>query len=353
MWFETLIKFLFFLSYVSLDVEFNVFMKDEIMIVIYVNDLIFTKLNLAAIVWLKNALNERFEMSDLSSCIYYLDMMIFRNRNLKQLILNQNVYVEQMLRDHEMWDCKSLIIFINVSCRLIKISDEYTADKSLKISYQSAVRSLMYIMLKTRSNIAYSISMISRYVFNLTQTHWQAVKRIFRYLRETHQMKLMFRETLKSLKNYTNSNWTEDQDIKRLISEYAFNVDNDVISWFSKRQLIVTLSICETEYTKQILVAKEVIWLRNLMIQLTCDVEYSQAVITYENNQSVIVLVKNFQFHARIKHIDIQTHFIKEKVIEESIDLFYVLIDQMIADDLIKSLIRDKFVQFRAALEVE
>ncbi len=73
----------------------------------------------------------------------------------------------------------------------------------------------------------------------------------------------------------------------------------------------------------------------------------------YENNQNAIVFVKKSQFHARIKHIDIQTHFIKEKVIEESIDLFYVLIDQMIIDDLIKSLIKDKFVQFRAALEIE
>jgi hypothetical protein len=89
------------------------------------------------------------------------------------------------------------------------------------------------------------------------------------------------------------------------------------------------------------------------MTQLTCDVEYSQAVIIYEDNQNAIVFVKNSQFHARIKHIDIQTHFIREKVIEGSIDLFYVLIDQMIADDLTKSLIRDKFVQFRAALEIE
>jgi phosphoribosylanthranilate isomerase len=185
-WFKTLIKFLFSFDYVSLNVEFNVFMKNDIMIVIYVNDLIFTKFDRAIIFWLKNALNERFEMSDLNLCIYYLDMMIFRNRSLRQLILNQSVYVEQMLRDHEMWNCKSLITLMNVLCRLIKISDEYIADKSLRISYQSIVKSLMYIMLKTRSNITYFISMISRYVFNLIQIHWQAVKRIFRYLRKTH-----------------------------------------------------------------------------------------------------------------------------------------------------------------------
>jgi hypothetical protein len=125
----------FFLDYVSLNVEFNVFMKDDIMIVIYVNDLIFIEFDLAIIFWLKNALNESFEMSDLKSCIYYLDMMIFKNRRLKLLILNQSVYVEQMLQNHEMWNCKSLIIFMNVSCRLIKIFDEYTVDKSLKTSY--------------------------------------------------------------------------------------------------------------------------------------------------------------------------------------------------------------------------
>jgi hypothetical protein len=82
-WFETLIKFFFFLNYVSFDVEFNVFMKNDIMIIIYENDLIFTRFNLAAIFWLKNVLNNRFEMSDLNSCFYYLDMMIFKNRCLK------------------------------------------------------------------------------------------------------------------------------------------------------------------------------------------------------------------------------------------------------------------------------
>jgi hypothetical protein len=146
-------------------------MKKNIIIVIYVNDLIFTELDSTIIFWLKNALNERFEMSDLSSCFYYLDMMIFEIRRLKLLFLNQSVYVEQMLRNHEMWNCKSLIIFMNVSCRLIKIFDEYTADKNFKISYQSIVKSLMYIMLKTRFDITYFISMINRYVFNLIQTH--------------------------------------------------------------------------------------------------------------------------------------------------------------------------------------
>jgi hypothetical protein len=283
------------------------------MIIIYVNDLIFTKLDFAIIFKLKNVLNERFEMSDLELCIYYLNMKIFKNRRLRLLILNQSVYIEQILRDHEMWNCKSLITFMNVFYRLIKTFDEYIVDKNLKTSYQSTVRLLMYIMLEIRSDIIYSISMINHYVFNFTHTHWQTIKRIFRYLRDTYQMKLIFRERFRRLKDYMNSDWAENQNIKRFTSDYAFNVDNEIINWFSKRQSTMTLFICEVEYTKQIFVVKETIWLRSLMTQLTCDVEYSQTIMIYENNQNVIILVKNFQFHARIKHIDIQTHFIRKK----------------------------------------
>jgi hypothetical protein len=163
----------------------------------------------------------------------------------------------------------------------------------------------MYIMLKIRFDIIYFISVINRYVFNLTQTHWQTIKRIFRYLRKTYQMKLIFREALKSLKNYTNSNWTKNQDIRRFIFEYVFNVNSDVINWLSKRQSTMTLFTCEVEYTEQILIVKKTIWLRNLMTQLTCDVEYSQMIMIYEDNQNVIAFVKNSQFHARIKYINI------------------------------------------------
>ncbi len=171
-WFETLIKFFFSFNYVSLNVEFNVFMKNDIMIVIFVNDLIFTKFDLAIIFWLKNALHEWFEINDLKSCIYHFDMMIVKNRRFKLLILNQNVYVKQILRNHEMWNCKFFVIFMNVSCRLIKIFNDYIVDKNFKTNYQSIVKLLMYIMLKTRFDIIYFISMINRYVFDLIQTHW-------------------------------------------------------------------------------------------------------------------------------------------------------------------------------------
>ncbi len=63
------------------------------------------------------------------------------------------------------------------------------------------------------------------------------------------------------------------------------------------------------------------------MIQLTCDIEYFQTIMIYNDNQKIIALIKNFQFQTRIKYIDIQIYFIEEKMIEKFINLIYVFID--------------------------
>jgi hypothetical protein len=161
-----LIKFLFSLNYFSLNAKINVFIKNQTLIIIYVDDLMMMRFDLMIISILKHVFSEQFEMSDLDFCTFYLDMMIFKDDNVWKLIFKQSVYVKQILWDHEIWDCKSLIIFINVFCRLIKISNEYIVDKNLKISYQSTINSLMYVMLNIKCHLIYFIFVISYYAFN-------------------------------------------------------------------------------------------------------------------------------------------------------------------------------------------
>ena len=105
----------------------------------------------------------------------------------------------------------------------------------------------MYVMLKTRSNIAYAISLISRYSVNPTQTHWNTVIRIFRYLRDTMYYELVYKGSLQALIEYIDFDWAGDST-RRSIFDYLFNVDSGVISWLSKRQVIVALFTCEVEY---------------------------------------------------------------------------------------------------------
>ncbi len=97
-----LINFFLFLDYISLNVKNNVFIKNQTFIIIYVDDLIMTNLDSIAIKTLKHSLNQRFEMNNFDFCIFYFDMIIFRKREFQKLIFDQNVYVEQMFRNHEM-----------------------------------------------------------------------------------------------------------------------------------------------------------------------------------------------------------------------------------------------------------
>ena len=164
---------------------------------------------------------------------------------------------------------------------------------------------------------------------------------------------LVYKESLQALIEYIDFDWADDST-RRSIFDYLFNVDSDVISWSSKRQAIVALFTCEAEYIDQTLTIKEVIWLKTLLNQLLRPRDSdSKIIIIFDDNQSAIALVKNAQFHARIKHINIAHHFVREKVNNDIVNIQFVPTDKQIVDGLIKALCLDKFVAFRDALGVE
>ena len=241
--------------------------------------------------------------------------------------------------------------------KLMRAPDEYEAPRELRKKYQSAVGSLMYLMLGTRPDLAYAVSVVSRYSASPTVCHWTAAKRIFRYLKGTRHFKLQYKGPIRPLAGYTDADWGGDLDTRRSTSGYCFNVGSGVVSWSSKRQDAVSLSTCEAEYRGQTQAAKEAIWLKRLFTELSKDLGEDghavfgpTAVIIYSDNQSAIALAKNPTNHGRTKHIELQQHFIREQVTANAIRLEYVPADLMVADGLTKPLRRDAFARFSKAL---
>jgi hypothetical protein len=91
------------------------------------------------------------------------------------------------------------------------------------------VGSLIYTILSTRPDIAFSVSIISRYASNPDDSYLKAVKDIYRYLRSTINYELCFQGTLKSLTGYTNASWGDDTSIRRSTSGYTFNLSSGAI----------------------------------------------------------------------------------------------------------------------------
>jgi hypothetical protein len=108
------------------------------------------------------------------------------------------------------------------------------------VPYVSAVGSLMYAMVCTRSDIAHAMGVLSMYMSKPGKEHWIAVKRVFRYLRGTASYGLCYEgrprlDRVVDIQGFVDADWVGDLDRRRSTSEYVFNLFGGAISWMSKR----------------------------------------------------------------------------------------------------------------------
>lgn len=351
-WYNTLATFLQTLGFKPLDSDTSVFCRDGLIMAIYVDDMLIVGKDEQEIQEVKDALSQRFHMTDLKACHFYLGMEVTRDRPARKLRLCQEAYVRKILSDNGMRDCKPIAVPMAPGTKLQKSDDAFQQNAITIKAYQSMVGSLMYAMLGTRPDIAYAVSCVSRYASNPSDQHIVAVKKIFQYLQGTAHFGLEFTGTLEDLKGFTDADWAGCEDTRRSTSGYVFNLGSAAISWSSKRQATVSLSTCEAELIGQTQATKEAIWLRRFLSHVNPNADLDQATVIFGDNQGAIALAKNPQFHARTKHVAIQDYFVREKVATGEIEMRFVPTQEQIADGLTKPLPKVTFEAFRAAVGV-
>ena len=161
------------------------------------------------------------------------------------------------------------------------------------------------------TDLLLSVGIVSRYMEELTYTHWRALKRILRYVRGTTSLGLYYtRSDDYRLVGYSDSDWCGDVDDWKSTSGYVFFMSNTTFTWLSKNQPIVTWSTCEAEYVAASLSVCHAIWLRNLLSKL--EMKQKGGTVIRIDNKSAIELAKNSVNHGRNKHIDVKFHSIRE-----------------------------------------
>lgn len=211
--------------------------------------------------------------------------------------------------------------------------------------YQALVGAIMYLMLGTRPDLAFAITSLSQFASAPSESHWTALKRVMRYIRSSTDLAITYSardcDEL-SLSGYTDSDWGSTSNDRRSIGGYVFLIAGGAVSWQSKKQATVALSSTEAEYMAATQACKEALWWRSLLRECDVPFKFETPTIIHSDNQSCIALSINPGFHARTKHIDIQHHFIREKVSDGSITLQYVGTNDMVADILTKGLPKPK-----------
>lgn len=310
-------------------------------LLLYVDDMLVACKDKKQIDATKVLLKGEFDMKELGVARKILGMEITRDRNNKRIWLSQKSYVDKVLKTYHMQNRKAVVTPLAQHFKLSsqdcpKCEDDVKYMEN--IPYASVVGSLMYMMVCTRPDIGYAVSLVSRYLSNPGKNHWEAAKWILRYLNGTRNYGLLFGRGCDNgsvIQGFVDADFAKDLDKGRSITGYAFMVLGSLVSWKASLQHVVALSTTESEYIALTEGVKEAIWLKGFVSELGID--NVQAVV-HCDSQGAIQLSRNSIFHERTKHINVKLHFIRDIVQSKEIEIKQVDTKDNAADMLTKVL---------------
>ncbi|XP_022004171.1 uncharacterized mitochondrial protein AtMg00810-like [Helianthus annuus] len=204
------------------------------------------------------------------------------------MFLSQQVYAKEIIDRAGMSTCKPVATPVDTKPKLGSNSGADFEDPTL---YRSLAGALQYLTF-TRPDICYVVQQVCMYMHAPKVDHWNALKRIIRYLQGTSSHGLTIGTSADfSLRAYTVADWAGCPDTRRSTSGYCVYLGPNIVSWSSKRQSVISRSSAEAEYRGVANVVAEICWLRNLLLELHRPV--TTASLVYCDNISAIYLSGN------------------------------------------------------------
>jgi hypothetical protein len=355
-WWKKLNKELKKLEYVPLLSDTNVYVRrgkdDVVILAVYVDDFLMAGSTPKLCDGAEDDLGKVFKVKKLGRPKLLLGITIEYDDEKRTISISQSHYIEYILKRYNMENCKSVATPFDLNEHLTledcpKEDDE--KDRMRDIPYRRALGCLGFLVSGTRLDIAYHVSELGRFQSNPGFAHWQKLLRVLRFLKGTKDLKITYGPGKEwELTGYSDADWGGERDTRRSTTGYGFTFYGGAISWQSRRQPTVARSSTEAEYMAEGAATCEALWYRSLLKELGFPQE--KPTIIRCDNEGAMALAKNPTYHAKTKHIDVQYHFIREKVANGDVRLVYQPTNLMAADMFTKSLGREKIERFRGML---
>ncbi|CAL1397449.1 unnamed protein product [Linum trigynum] len=305
---------------------------------VYVDDVVLTGNDPQLIAQVKSFLHDRFSIKDLGPLKYFLGIEVARSP--EGVVLSQRKYALDILTDAGVTGARPSRFPMEQNHDLTRPrpTDDAAVDAS---SYRRLVGRLLYLTV-TRPDITYAVNILSQFVHSPGPEHVTAAHRVLRYLKTSPGQGLFFPtgESLR-LNAYCDADWGGCQTTRRSTTGYYIQLGSAPVSWRTKKQRVVARSSAEAEYRAMASTVSEVIWLRFLLIEL--GVPQHSPTPLHCDNQAALHIAANPVFHERTKHVEMDCHFVRERVVTGEIAPLKVSSSSQLADILTKALGGDQF----------
>jgi hypothetical protein len=298
-------------------------------LIVYVDDIVVTGNDIMEMGKLKTYLAKEFEIKDLGNLRYFLGIEVARSK--EGIFVSQRKYVLDLLVETGMLACKPIDTPIEQNHRLGEDVDDTPVDRE---RYQKLVGKLIYLS-HTRPDIAFAVSVVSQFMHAPCEKHMEAVYRILRYLKSAPGKGLMlYKNGHLEVEGYTDADWAGSITDRRSTSGYCTFVGGNLVTWRSKKQSVVARSSAEAEFRAMAHGICEMLWLKAMLKEL--GVHSKDPMKLYCDNKAAISIAHNPVQHDRTKHVEVDRHFIKEKLTEGLICTPFVRTENQLADILTK-----------------
>jgi hypothetical protein len=347
-WFTRLSNFLLELGFKGSLVDTSLFIyvhgNIQIYMLVYVDDILITGTHARVIYSIIAQLQYEFPLKDLGTLSYFLGIQV--TKDASGLHACQTKYISELLHKTHMTEAKPSKTPCTSGSKLFKLDGDLLDDPTI---YRQVVGALQYCTL-TRPEIAYSVNQLCQHMHAPSSTHWIATKRVLRYLHGTPDHGLYYTKSNIQVNAFCDSDWAGCPDDRRSITGFAVFLGDCLIAWSAKKQVVVSKSSTEAEYKSLSITTAKLFWIRMLFKELRIYLAYP--LVLWCDKVSTLALASNPVFHARTKHIEVDYHFVREKVLNRDILLKFISTHDQVADLFTKGLPSAQFLTLRSKLLV-